>query len=62
MKDAFASRFAGGGYAASVASLTLGDRFNLPRDACGIRFLGTEKHKTILQLLSIKFQHQERAV
>ena len=26
-------RVAGGGYAASVASLTLGDRFNLPRDA-----------------------------
>jgi hypothetical protein len=28
----FASRFAGGGYAASVASLTLGDKFYLPRD------------------------------
>ena len=28
-------RFAGGGYAASVASLTLGDRFDYRRDADG---------------------------
>jgi len=35
----FASRFAGGAHQrASVASLSLGDRFNLPRNAHGICF------------------------
>ena len=38
MKDAFASRFAGGGYAASVAALTLGNRFHLLRNANDFRF------------------------
>lgn len=33
IKDALRPRFAGGGFAASVASLALGIRFILPRDA-----------------------------
>ena len=57
----FASRFAGGGYAASVASLTLGNRFNLPRDAHGFRFFTKGREHMIATTFNIiAIQKQRR--
>ena len=43
-------RFAGGGYAASVASLTLGGRFHLPRDAKGIGDHNSEEEDAVARI------------